>query len=184
MLLANGADVDARDKYGRTSLHHAVARGCSADAYVYRPITAEEEKRCKEFATLLLDAKADIGSKDLTGRTPLHTAVERYVKSCVLLLCERSADVNARDKYGLTPLHLAAKRDTRNANAKEEAAAHLEIAKILLARSADVDAVDGKGRTPLRLAADNNLDQIADLLRQHGLPERSKANENLPRQPQ
>jgi ankyrin repeat protein len=83
LLLARGADVDARDKYGRTPLHSATTA---------------------DIADLLLARGADINAKDNRGRTPLHKAAEGGENGKVALLLQRGADVNATDNGGSTPL--------------------------------------------------------------------------------
>src|SRR5919199_2867709 len=100
-LIAQGADVNARDAEGYTPLDYA-ARG--GDAVVINK---------------LLDAKADPNERDCAswGWTPVINAMHRYNDDAARLLVERGADVNARSgdckerkiEDGLTPLMYAAK---------------------------------------------------------------------------
>jgi ankyrin repeat protein len=57
LLLANKAEVNAKDGEGRTPLFAAVRRGG------------------KDVAELLLANKAEVNAKDNDGRTPLHLAM-------------------------------------------------------------------------------------------------------------
>ena len=96
--LAAGADVDAKDKYGRTPLHLSPASGH------------------KEIAELLIVKGADVNFKDEYGDTPLHWAVRgenragfNLPKGSVELLIVNGADVNAKDGAGKTPQDRAIK---------------------------------------------------------------------------
>lgn len=62
LLLANKADVNIRDDFGRTALHHA--------ALFDR----------MEIAVLLVNAGADVNAKDHAGYTPLHYAFNLEMK--------------------------------------------------------------------------------------------------------
>ena len=88
VLLAEGADVNARDAAGRTPLHRALASAKT------------------EVVSALIDAGADPTARDSRGSTPLHVAPA----SAVPLLVAASADVNARNDGGETPLHVALSR--------------------------------------------------------------------------
>jgi ankyrin repeat protein len=88
-LLNKGAEVNARDHYGRTALHQAVTRGQKATV------------------VQLLRSGADITAKDNNGRTALHLAAGSAGLEVVVALLEEGADINARDNEGQTPLQLA-----------------------------------------------------------------------------
>ena len=84
--LAAGADVNAKDKYGRTPLHTAV------------------DGDYKELIELLIAEGADVNANSKIG-TPLHSAATWGQKEIVELLIAAGADVNAKDKLlGRTPL--------------------------------------------------------------------------------
>ena len=94
VLAEAGADVSARDDYGRTPLHRA--------AYLDTGILS-----------VLLEAGADPNARDSVGRTPLHAAAAwsqspEQQRANISLLVEAGADVNARDDAGRTPLDHAA----------------------------------------------------------------------------
>jgi len=95
LLIANGADVNAKNKFDETPLHIASTR---RSAY-----PREEE----DIIEMLLANGADINAKTKAGRTPLHQAVVMRCKDHAELLLYNHADVNAKDKDGFTPLHLA-----------------------------------------------------------------------------
>jgi len=91
LLLAHGADVNAKDKYGDTPLHTA----CHG-----RPI---------ELVRILLKHGADVNAKSTTGHTPLHfAAFDTYGTEVASLLLTHGAEVNAKLKDdGSTPLDIA-----------------------------------------------------------------------------
>ena len=93
LLIAKGANVNAKDKDGRISLHMASN---------------------KEITGLLIAAGADVNAKNDNGRTPLHNAAGiKYFKEVVEVLIANGADVNAKKDDGYTPLHLSAHVDTK-----------------------------------------------------------------------
>ena len=89
LLLANRADVNAKDNRGMTPLHWAAQAGH------------------KEVAELLLANKADVNAKTKVGWTPLHWAAERGHKEVAKLLLASKAVVDLKDYIGMTPLRLA-----------------------------------------------------------------------------
>jgi len=92
LLLANKADVNAREKYGLTALHEAVSNGH------------------RDMAELLLAKGADANAKDKKAQTPLHWVARNHngSKDMAELLLTHGAEVNAKDKFGYTPFHWAA----------------------------------------------------------------------------
>jgi ankyrin repeat protein len=134
LLLANKADVNAKDIMGATPLDHAAGNGR------------------KDTAELLLANKADVNAKDHVGGTPLHYAAGKGHKDVAQLLLVNKADVNAKANQGETPLFVAA------------ALGQKDVAQLLLANHADVNAKNNVGITPLREALDTNHKDVAELL--------------------
>lgn len=178
ILLAHGADPEARDRYGRAPLHYAAREG--------HP----------ELVTFLVERGADPDVGDRGGRTPLMEAVsgvspetreERFRVAQVLLaagalpdqpdrgsrrsalhaaagpqgdpgfvglLLDHGARVDLADSQGETPLHQAV------------SAGSLESVRLLLDAGADPNA--GSRGTPLAAAAYAGQLEIARLLVERG----------------
>lgn len=85
LLLEYGADPDAKDDSGWTSLHHA-AQG-EHDGIVQ----------------LLLEYWANPNAKDNRRSTPLHIAAGGKNILVVKVLCDSKADLEARDNTGSSP---------------------------------------------------------------------------------
>jgi cytohesin len=139
LLLAKGANVNARDKSGATPLHQAALKGNLA------------------FVTLLLQHGADVNARDGDGATPLHNAALSGHREVAALLLDKGADREARDtETGATPLYQAA------------AWGRTALVELLIKRGADVNARNKGGDTPLAAAVKNGFPEAAAILKQHG----------------
>ena len=90
LLLAHGADINAKDNKGCTPLYHAAAFNRA------------------ELVALLLARGADTDAiAEEWGFTPLQQAANNGHRDVVELLLAHGADVNAKTDYGSTALSLA-----------------------------------------------------------------------------
>ena len=139
-LIANGANVNAKDDDGSTPLHLAV------------------RKNATETAALLLKNGAEVNAKDEEDWTPLHQAASQNATETAALLLKNGADVNAKNDLGWTPLHRAA--GEKNAT---------ETAALLLKNGADVNAKDNAGWMPLDWAIYYSAhSEMQSFLKRHG----------------
>jgi RNA polymerase sigma factor (sigma-70 family) len=93
LLLAHGADVNARTRRKETALHGAVSGGDIS------------------LVQMLLDRGSDVNVQDESGRTPLHRAAWKRSADIVALLLQHKAEANCKDSYGHTPMHLASTKE-------------------------------------------------------------------------
>jgi ankyrin repeat protein len=177
-LVANGADVNARNEKGETQLHRVagkpgkgvellLAHGADVNAkdlFGDTPLHKAASADNKELTALLLAHGADVNARDMIGYTPLHCATFKDESE---LLLAHGADANAKDDKGQTPLHLAVSDDPKDYKGVVKQITESDLARIevLLAHGADVNATDNDGRTPLFYA---KIGAIAKLLREHG----------------
>ncbi|XP_014672257.1 PREDICTED: ankyrin-3-like [Priapulus caudatus] len=175
MLLSHGANVNAADQQGRTSLYHAA---CSGQLDIVRLLLeagtslhmAAYSGRL-DIVRLLLEAGADPNVAEAkSGVTPLMRAVTEAI---VQMLLSHGVDVNAgadpnvaETQTGKTPLMKAAeKRGSFTALHYSCDRLRTEMITRLLKHGADPNLVDYNKRTPLTI--------IGSQVRSHRMGERA-----------
>ncbi|MEG5136398.1 MULTISPECIES: ankyrin repeat domain-containing protein [unclassified Microcoleus] len=179
LLIAKGANVNAKNKNGITPLHIARSKAIAQILLAAgAKINIKEENARNGKGTTLLHNAAKIGFKELVQqlinngmnivirdskkRTPLHYAATKEVAAWLML------DINARDEFDNTPLHRAV-QDKRP-----------EIASFLIANGAKINVKNNGNtpsyethrkthrKTPLDIAVDLKLqDTVALLISKH-----------------
>jgi len=165
LLLANGADVNATNGFGRATLGFAAFGGSKevaamllqSNAFVnakeengWTPLMIAAVYGHNDVAELLLKNNAGIEPRQNNlGYSPLRVAVDMNNIALVKLLLAYKADVNTRDNNGFTPLACADRPD---------------IAKMLLVNNADVSARDNSGGTALQWAVYRGSKYMVELL--------------------
>ncbi|XP_014663506.1 PREDICTED: ankyrin repeat domain-containing protein 50-like, partial [Priapulus caudatus] len=123
ILLSHGANPNATDSHGQTSLYDAARSGRL------------------DIMRLLLEAGADPNvAQKMSGETPLVRAAWVGKKAMVRMLLSHGANPNAADSYGDTSLNYAA------------CFGLLDIMRLLLEAGAVPNAADSYGRTSLLIA--------------------------------
>ena len=142
ILIALGADINQKNRYGNPIIHHAVSGG--------NP----------ELVELLISKGAVVNAKGQFDRVALHYANK---KGMAKILLSHGATVDAPTNYGETPLHWAAS----GVNGFGKQVDLVEFADVLISHGADVNKKTGEGRsykTPLNYAAESNNLPVAKLL--------------------
>ena len=96
---------------------------------------------------------------DIMNRTPLHRESELGRVGAARVLLEHGVDANARANNA-TPLHLASGSKYRKGR--------LCVVRLLLQYSSDIHARDDEGQTPFMRATAEGLDDVMQLLLEHG----------------
>ena len=178
--LAQGGDVNGKDKRGKTLLHYAV------------------ENNKLDLIKYLLDKGADINQVDLNGNTALYKAVDaRHIQLISLLknnnarlnnkdlerlglslhknlcnlekvsfLLSYGANPNTKDKSGLTPLLKVVSAKCEK-NHWDESRIQKSVAQQLIDAGGDVNIQNSQGQTPLHLIDTSSSQQntaLAQLL--------------------
>jgi len=165
LLLANGAEVDARSTVREwTRKVSSEPRPKELAQGGLTPLMFAARTGCIECAQLLLDAGADINLTDPYGVTPLVVATLNLQNDFAAYLVEKGADINQWDLYGRTPLYVAIDMmdypPPKVPGGAEEPMTGLQLAEFLLDRGANPNAQLKQWRPPfVRLARgqDNTL---------------------------
>ncbi len=137
-LLDHHADVNARNKWGRTPLSTAI----------YEEILVPDRV---PTVTLLLEQGADVHAKDELGYTPLHMGAFGEAEIAALLI-KHGADVNAVDNAGETPLHKAVQYP------------EYKVVQELLRHGALKTLRNNQGLTPVQIAEKRGWANLVELL--------------------
>lgn len=135
-LIKNGADVNAKNKYGRTALieatdynhfYHDGGDFITLPSEEYEEINIEDEygygltfcsihcdKARHQFIKFLIKNGANVNTQDECGTTALILAVMGEHENIVKILLENGADVNLQDNDGDTALKRSQKLCGRN----------------------------------------------------------------------
>ena len=138
LLIAKGADIDAKDNDGTTPLNMAASTDNN------------------DVVELLLAKGAKVDEKDDEYEfTALHYAARFGNKSVAEVLITNGADINAKDKWGYRPIHWAAYHD------------RADVVELLISKGADINAKTSLGQTPLQLAEPRRNTATIEMLRKY-----------------
>jgi ankyrin repeat protein len=139
LLIAEGAEMDARGIIGETPLILAILQGHAG------------------MAELLIAQGADVMARNERGLTPLHAAAYSGSADLARLLLDHGAALeDLANVSGATPLIVAAEEN------------HVAVAELLIARGADLSIPDRDGFTPLTQAWAKKRTEMVRLLKRHG----------------
>jgi ankyrin repeat protein len=123
-LIAQGADVGARNRRGAQPLHYAADGAPGAPRW--------DPRAQAVTIACLIEAGADPNAADLGGTTPLHRAVRSRCAAAVAALLEGGADVRRKNKRGSTAPQLATRTTGRGGTGSADAKAQqAEIVRLL-----------------------------------------------------
>lgn len=171
LAVARGAELNAKDEYGRTALMHCI-NSRNIDAVALLINSGADINLCDnsgagaliyavnnwfyDIARLLLEAGADHTIKDNRRKTAMDYAVDKNYNTIIEMLIDAGADVNARTYDGSTLL-------TWSVCCKNTA-----LARYLIYKGADINARDIKNYTALMRAAVNGHIEMVKILIENG----------------
>lgn len=111
VLIAAGADVNAKDSDGNTAL----IRATQEERYYFH-YRSDEEYATKSLSIInaLIAAKSDVNAKNNYSNTALMEAAENGDINIVKSLIDAGADVNIKDSDGKIALNIATERGYNN----------------------------------------------------------------------
>lgn len=156
ILLERGAEIESKDDAGRTPLSWAAGR-CKPDACHFYDTRimgdpgVSDGENDMNVIKMLLQAGANVESKDIYDRTPLSWAAQGSSEKISIRVLPKEQE------EGL--VNLGTYTSTREIR---------DIPELLLEAGADLNAKDHHGRTPLRWATDCGNDKVVKLLESAG----------------
>ena len=126
-LLSEGANVNKKEKLGRTALHWSAINGHAA------------------ISKMLLKYGASVNEKDKYGSAPLHWSALKGHADVSKVLLKYGANVNAVNKWKFTPLHRAVY------------SGHIDVMKLLMMNGANVNALNMHDESSLYLAVESDV---------------------------
>lgn len=169
LLIAIGADVNAKDSTGGVPLAYASSL---------------------DLVKLLIDKGADVHALDNSGNTLLFSGRHLQTDKAAIykLLISKGVDINQQNKYGLTAFSNAdftynldvaelfltsgakfSARDSGNALIAAARQGDVKLAKLLIEKGADINAKDYNGDCALAHAASKGHVDVAELLIAQGV---------------
>lgn len=173
-LIAQGANVNARNEFGETPLHLAqskemaeflLSKGADIHAKDNEFGITPLFNAPKEIFKFLISKGADVNVRSKKGLTPLAWSAYGDDLDRIKLLISKGADVNSADDYLKTPLHIASNWNK------------VEIAKLLISKGAKVNARDHLGWTPLHWASFEGGPEVVHLLINKGADKNAKTTQ-------
>ena len=177
LLIASGADVNAKDKNGETPLDYAISTDHTVIADLLRKHDGKTKRELKAAGKPTEPVAEAAQPEPPTAKTPLWKAAMFGEIEPAKQAIADGADVNAKGERGLTPLLFAVVAALDSGDNK--------VIELLIANGADVNAKDDSGLTPLdsvkrlsevaalvkrlrELQGKTDDIPVADLLRKHG----------------
>ena len=171
-LISKGAEVNARDTYGRTPLYEAksvevakILLKNDADVHTEDYInnfTPLHNVKSVEIATVLLENDSELNTKSDGDWTPLHVKILEKQTTLALFFINQGADIHIQNTDGNTPLHLAVE--------KEET----EVAKLIFQKGGNPYTKNKEKNNPFSMAKDKDNQELIELFETY-VPETSSA---------
>ncbi|CAB0042890.1 unnamed protein product [Trichogramma brassicae] len=166
-LLRRGADPNAANEEGSTSLH-----------VIFKSTELFNDVLPKMLFELSHDKyrPVQVNAQDKLGNAPLHLAMDYGYAHLIELFLREGADPNLANAEGRTPLHVVCSRSDDDELARRLLEASDEVGQPVL-----VDARDKSGNTPLHLALHYDYENLMELLLRRGAdPDSANAEGTAP----